>query len=131
MDINIPSPICAYGLRKLFNSYSGNSIRVRRESDNAEQDIPFNKKGNLDVLSLMSFAANSACFIVVEYDQSGNNKNKIDEIAANQKRICWMLTAKQIAEIISLALAGAPDEEIGKLVTRFLIENGATQNDAQ
>lgn len=42
-----------------------------------------------------------------------------------------MLTAKQIAEIISLALAGAPDEEIGKLVTRFLIENGATQNDAQ
>lgn len=42
-----------------------------------------------------------------------------------------MLTAEQIAEIISLALSCAPDEEIGKLVTRFLIENGATQNDAQ
>lgn len=42
-----------------------------------------------------------------------------------------MLTAEQVAEIISLDLAGAPDEEIGKLVTRLLIENGATQNDAQ
>ena len=42
-----------------------------------------------------------------------------------------MLTAEQVAEVISLVLAGAPDEEIGKLVTRLLIENGATQNDAQ
>lgn len=42
-----------------------------------------------------------------------------------------MLTAKQIAEIIELALAGAPGEEIGKLVTRLLIENGATQNESE
>ena len=42
-----------------------------------------------------------------------------------------MLTAEQVAEIIELALAGASDDEIGKFVTRFLIENGASKNESE
>jgi len=35
------TPAGAYGLRKLSSSYSGSAIRVRRSSDNTEQDIGF------------------------------------------------------------------------------------------
>jgi hypothetical protein len=45
----------AYSFRKLSNYYAGSSIRVRRSSDNAEQDIGFAGK-NLDTTSLASFA---------------------------------------------------------------------------
>ena len=37
-DIGI-TPNAAYGLRKLVSNYSGSLIRVRRSSDNTEQDI--------------------------------------------------------------------------------------------
>ena len=43
-----------YGLRRLHSNYTGAAIRVRRSSDNAEQDIGFT--GNdLDIVSLLSF----------------------------------------------------------------------------
>ncbi len=35
------TPAGAYGLRKLSSSYTGSAIRVRRSSDNTEQDIGF------------------------------------------------------------------------------------------
>jgi hypothetical protein len=45
----------AYSLRKLRSSYSGSAIRVRRSSDNVEQNIGFDANGNLDTTSLSSF----------------------------------------------------------------------------
>jgi hypothetical protein len=49
-----PNAAVAYSLRKLRTAYSGSAIRVRRPSDNAEQDIGF--VGNdLDTASLLSF----------------------------------------------------------------------------
>ena len=44
----------AYSLRKLSSTYSGSAIRVRRSSDNAEQDIGF-VDGDLDTQSLLDF----------------------------------------------------------------------------
>jgi hypothetical protein len=44
----------AYSLRKLSSTYSGSAIRVRRSSDNAEQDINF-VGGDLDTQSLLDF----------------------------------------------------------------------------
>ncbi len=44
----------AYSLRKLRTAYSGSAIRVRRSSDNAEQDINF-VSGDLDTQSLLDF----------------------------------------------------------------------------
>jgi hypothetical protein len=49
-----PNAAVAYSLRKLRNTYTGNAIRVRRSSDNAEQDITFS--GNeLDTTSMLDF----------------------------------------------------------------------------
>jgi hypothetical protein len=44
----------AYSLRKLRTAYTGAAIRVRRSSDNAEQDINF-VGGDLDTQSLLDF----------------------------------------------------------------------------
>jgi len=45
----------AYGLRKLRSSYNGNALRIRRSSDNAEQDIGFDSAGNLDMDAIRTF----------------------------------------------------------------------------
>jgi hypothetical protein len=62
----------AYSLRKLRTAYSGSAIRVRRSSDNAEQDIGFS--GNdLDTASLLSFVGAGNGFVTTWYDQQGAN----------------------------------------------------------
>lgn len=77
----------AYSLRKLRTAYNGSAIRVRRSSDNTEQDIGFS--GNeLDTAALKSFVGSSNGFIVNWYDQSGNSKTATEAVASQQPRIC-------------------------------------------
>ena len=74
----------AYSLRKLRTSYSGSCIRVRRSSDNAEQDIGF--VGNdLDTASLLSFVGANNGFVTTWYDQSGNSRDAVNATAATQQ----------------------------------------------
>jgi hypothetical protein len=81
-----PNAAVAYSLRKLRNTYTGNAIRVRRSSDNAEQNIGF--IGNdLDTVSLLSFVGAGNGFVTTWYDQSGNSKDATQATAANQPRI--------------------------------------------
>ncbi len=76
----------AYSVRKLRSSYSGSALRVRRSSDNTEQDIGFT--GNdLDTTSLSSFVGVSDGFITKWYDQSGSVNDLVQTTAANQMRI--------------------------------------------
>jgi hypothetical protein len=81
-----PSAAAAYSVRKLRNAYSGSAIRVRRSSDNTEQDIGFSS-GNLDTTALTSFCSGTNGFVTTWYDQSGNGYNAIQGTAANQPRI--------------------------------------------
>ena len=76
----------AYSLRKLRTDYSGSAIRVRRSSDNAEQDIAFS--GNdLDTASLLTFCGVGNGFITTWYDQSTNANNSTQATAATQAQI--------------------------------------------
>ena len=77
----------AYSLRKLRNGYYGNAIRVRRSSDNAEQDITFKADGTLDTVSLLAFVGSGNGFVTTWYDQSGNNNHIIQTTAANQPQV--------------------------------------------
>lgn len=58
---SIPLPLdslnsaVAYSVRKLRTAYSGSTIKVRRSSDNAEQDIGFTSDGDLDTTALQDF----------------------------------------------------------------------------
>ena len=81
-----PNAAVAYSLRKLRTDYSGNAIRVRRSSDNAEQDIGF--IGNdLDTASLLTFCGVGNGLITTWYDQSTNANNATQATAANQAQI--------------------------------------------
>jgi hypothetical protein len=77
----------AYSLRKLRSAYSGSAIRVRRASDNAEQDIGFNVFGELDTVSLASFCSGTDGFVKTWYDQSGNANDATQTNTANQPKI--------------------------------------------
>ena len=76
----------AYSLRQLSSTYSGNAIKVRRASDNAEQDIAFSNN-ELDTATLESFASGTDAFVTTWYDQSGNNNNATQTTAADQPQI--------------------------------------------
>lgn len=82
-----PSASAAYSVRKLSSTYTGNSIRVRRSSDNAEQDIGFDSLNNLDEAALSAFIGVHNGFITVWYDQSGNNNNAVQANATRQPHI--------------------------------------------
>jgi hypothetical protein len=81
-----PSAAAAYSLRLLRALYTGNAIRVRRSSDNAEQDIGFNG-ANLDTATLTSFCGSGNGFVTTWYDQSGNGNNATQTTAGNQPQI--------------------------------------------
>lgn len=80
-----PNASVAYSVRLLRNGYTGNSIRVRRSSDNAEQNIGFDGSGNLDTTSLTNFITGTTDgFVTTWYDQSGNGNNAVQTSATSQ-----------------------------------------------
>ena len=76
----------AYSLRLLDTSYTGSAVRVRRASDNAEQDIAFSNN-ELDTATLETFASGTDAFVTTWYDQSGNANNATQTTAADQPQI--------------------------------------------
>jgi hypothetical protein len=76
----------AYSLRKLRNGYSGNCVRVRRSSDNAEQDFGF-VNDVVDMASIITFCGAGNGFVTTWYDQSGLSKDVIQAPAGNQPQI--------------------------------------------
>ena len=74
----------AYSLRRLSSSHTGNLIRVRRSSDNTEQNIGYNTNNVLDTTALLNFVGAGDGFVTTWYDQSGNARNATQTTAANQ-----------------------------------------------
>jgi len=85
LDI-FPNASVAYSLRKLRTNYNGACIRVRRSSDNAEQDIGF-VNNELDTASLLSFVGSGSGFVKTWYDQSINGYNSTNTTNSQQPRI--------------------------------------------
>jgi len=82
------SASAAYSLRKLDGDYTGSAIRVRRSSDNTEQDIGFiGTCGDLDTTSMKTFVGANNGFVVTWYDQSGNNRDVTQATTTAQPRI--------------------------------------------
>jgi hypothetical protein len=76
----------AYSLRKLRTLYTGDAIRVRRSSDNTEQDIGFSND-ELDTVSLTAFAGSGDAFVKTWYDQSGNSNDATQTTTSAQPKI--------------------------------------------
>jgi hypothetical protein len=77
----------AYSVRKLSSTYTGDALRVRRSSDDTEQDIGFNASNELDTAALLSFVGTGGTdngFVTKWYDQSGNSNDAINSDASEQ-----------------------------------------------
>jgi hypothetical protein len=71
----------------LDKDYEGSAIRVRRASDNAEQDIGFDGNGDLDTTALATFCSGTNGFVKTWYCQSGNGNNAEQTTTGNQPKI--------------------------------------------
>jgi len=79
----------AFSMRKLRDAYTGSCIRVRRSSDNTEQDIGFASNGIIDTAALLSFVGVGNGFVTTWYDQSGNARNIMQTTGGNQPQIVF------------------------------------------
>jgi hypothetical protein len=82
-----PNAAVAYSVRRLATAYTGPLLRVRRSSDNTEQDIGYTTLGDLDETALTNFVGANNGFVTTWYDQSGNANNATQSTAANQPQI--------------------------------------------
>jgi hypothetical protein len=73
-----------YSMRRSLAAYSGAAIRIRRASDDTEEDIGFDGVGDLDVASAATFIGASTGYITTWYDQSGNSRDLVALSQANQ-----------------------------------------------
>ena len=81
-----PNAAAAYSLRKLRLLYSGSAIKVRRDSDQALQDIGF-VNNELDIATLESFCSGTDGFVHTWYDQSGSGNDATQTSASSQPQI--------------------------------------------
>lgn len=94
-----------FSVRRLRDAYAGPLLRVRRASDNAEQDISGNTVGGgLDVAALTAFCGTGSCFVRSWYDQSNLGRHLSQTTQSRQPLIYS---------------AGALETEGGKPALRF------------
>ena len=100
--------VAAWSIRQLKSGVT-NCIRIRRSSDNTEQDIGFSS-GYLDTSSITSFVGSNSAYIVTWYDQSGNANNWGQSTASKQPRIVNAGTLEVIDSIAALKFDGSDDK---------------------
>lgn len=81
LPCDVASAAAAYSLRLVNSSYTGNLVRVRRGSDDAEKDF-----NNANDIAAWVGSGNDG-FVTTWYDQSGNENNAIQSTASNQPKI--------------------------------------------
>jgi hypothetical protein len=72
-----PGVIAAYSLRKIYGTYTGYAVNVKRLSDNTTLDIGFNSDNELDTVALNTFCTGTSGIINTWYDQSGYSYNAV------------------------------------------------------
>lgn len=95
--------------RRLSSTYTGSLIRVRRSSDNTEQDIGYDSNNVLDESALTTFVGANDGFVTTWYDQSGNATNATQTTAANQPKIVASGTVEKINSKPALNFDGTND----------------------
>ena len=78
-----PGASAAYSLRNLIDTTT-NVVRVRRSTDNAEQDFSATQ---ITDGTLTTFTGANDGFVTTWYDQSGNGSNAVQATAANQPKL--------------------------------------------
>ena len=108
---------CCWGLQKMVAHYDGPALRVRRDSDNVEQDIHFTGKKPgcwIDEKALLDFVGqNDTGYVTKLYDQQDNRRNWISvfsdgSIDSTYKTDLYQSTASRQPRIVNDEGAGVP-----------------------
>ena len=92
------SAAVAFSVNKLRSAYSGDALRVRRSSDNAECDVeflngwvsldsPINNLSAGSGATLTAWAGSDSCYTVTWFDQSGNARDATQATSSKQPMI--------------------------------------------
>ena len=84
---NFANVTAYYSLRRFTKGEDNNAIRVRRSSDDTEQDIGFDANGDLDTAALLAFVGTGGTdngFVTTFYDQSGNGNDATNSTETEQ-----------------------------------------------
>ena len=95
----------AYSLRSLSLAYGGSVVRVRRSSDNTEQDFT---AAQVTDGTLTTFCGAGNGFVQTWYDQSGNGRNATQTTTANQPQIVSSGALLTEGAKPTLSFAGSP-----------------------
>jgi hypothetical protein len=76
-----------WSARRLSSTYTGPCLRVRRSSDNAEQDIGF-VNDYLDTAAIATFCSGTNGFVTTVYGQDSTGLNATQTTVSSQPRIC-------------------------------------------
>lgn len=108
-----------YSLRQLRTGVT-KCVRVRRSSDNAQQDFGF-VRDYLDVDSLLTFVGGGDGFVTTWYDQSTNALNATEATTARQPQIVF---SGAISLINGKANIAFNQKRLGLLPTSLLTDSG-------
>lgn len=97
----------AYSMFKIREAYSGSCLRVRRSSDNTEQDIGF-VNNYINETSLTSFVGSGDGFVVKWYNQSGGGSGALDLVQTTPSNQPQIVTTGTIIKRNGIATIKAP-----------------------
>lgn len=110
---------CAFSLRKLRAAYAGSAVRLRRSSDNAEQDIGFSSN-DFDAASAVSFVgAGNNGFVAKWYDQGTNTYDAAQAGASYQPKLINSGTVYAGPKAGTYSIYGWPNGSSGYAVLPF------------
>lgn len=99
------STAVAFSTRRLFTTYKGNCVLLRRSSDDAEMAFGFTSAGDLDTAAITAWLAGGDAFVKTWYDQSGNSRDVTQATAGAQPPLTLSVAA--INNRPALVVAGA------------------------
>jgi len=114
----IAGATAGYSTRKLRAAYAGACLRIRRSSDNTEQDIGF--VGTLlDTAALLTFCGAGNGFVRTWYDQSGNVRHLGNTTQSAQPQLV-------ASGAVITSLAGQPSLDFDGVNDVFVPDAGET-----
>jgi len=85
LDVVAATPYLAVSVaRRLRGAHTGNLLRIRRDSDNAELDVGQAGGGVMDRAAANIFSAGTDSWVAILYDQTGNVRDLVQATAGDQ-----------------------------------------------
>ena len=128
-----------YSTRRLTNTYTGGLIRVRRSSDDAEQDIGYDANGeDMDIFGLLAFVNTSVDTYTSDFTSGNEDLSEANGIGTDGESIGGVNDAYKFtltggsafhqALKVTNSDVGNFSEEVGTLTFEYYLPSGQTSD---